>query len=131
MPERLVDTNIVSYILKQHSQLQLYRPHLDGYDLVVSFQTVAELYEGAILARWGSAKWLALESLLATMRTVDTDDTVCEWWAEIRAFRKTQTIPVADCWIAATAVAHGVELVTHNPADFSGIPWLTVITEAP
>ncbi len=33
--------------------------------------------------------------------------------------------------IAATARAFGLELVTHNPADFAGIPGLTVITEVP
>ncbi len=40
-------------------------------------------------------------------------------------------MPVADCWIAATALAFGLELVTHNPADFRGIPGLAVVTEAP
>ena len=38
---------------------------------------------------------------------------------------------VADCWIAATALEHGLELVTHNPRDFAGIPGLIIITEAP
>jgi predicted nucleic acid-binding protein len=38
---------------------------------------------------------------------------------------------VADAWVAATALAHGIELVTHNPVDFQGIPGLVVITEVP
>jgi hypothetical protein len=38
---------------------------------------------------------------------------------------------VADAWIAATALEFRLELVTHNPADFQGIPGLIVITEAP
>lgn len=45
--------------------------------------------------------------------------------------RRAQPMPVADCWIAATALAFGLELVTHNPADFRGIPGLAVVTEAP
>jgi predicted nucleic acid-binding protein len=49
----------------------------------------------------------------------------------VRAVRKPRPIGVADAWIAATALAHGIELVTHNPADFAGIPGLTVVTEAP
>jgi predicted nucleic acid-binding protein len=32
---------------------------------------------------------------------------------------------------AATALAYGLELVTHNPTDFANIPGLVVITEAP
>lgn len=130
MATRLLDTNIVSYMLKRHKLLPKYRSHLDGYDHAVSFQTVGELYEGGTLANWGSARWQELETLLATMTVLESDD-VCAWWAEIRAVRRAQPMPVADCWIAATAVAFGLELVTHNPADFVGIPWLTVITESP
>jgi predicted nucleic acid-binding protein len=35
----------------------------------------------------------------------------------------------ADAWIAATALAFAVPLVTHNPDDFKNVPGLTVITE--
>jgi predicted nucleic acid-binding protein len=38
---------------------------------------------------------------------------------------------VADAWIAATALEYGLELVTHNAADFQAIAGLRVITEAP
>jgi predicted nucleic acid-binding protein len=40
-------------------------------------------------------------------------------------------MPVADAWVAATALAYGLELVTHNPADFAGIPNLVVVSEVP
>ena len=35
----------------------------------------------------------------------------------------------ADAWIAATAIACGAPLLTHNAADYKGIAGLSVITE--
>lgn len=49
----LLDTNIVSYILKGTSQAQLYAKHLSGKRLAISFITVGELWAGAALANWG------------------------------------------------------------------------------
>lgn len=131
MAVRLLDTNIVSYMHKSHLLMAKYRPYLDGYSLAISFQTLAELLEGAASAGWGTGKRRSLSHTLSKLLILDSDTTVCEKWAEIRAVRRAQPIAVADGWIAATAVAYGLELVTHNPADFAGIPWLTVITEAP
>jgi predicted nucleic acid-binding protein len=128
---RLLDTNIVSYILNRHTLATAYQPHLTGYDLAISFQTVAELLEGATLAGWGPVRWGELQALLATLTVLDGTADVAARWAEVRAARKAQPIGVADCWIAATALTYGLELVTHNPADFQGIPGLVVITEAP
>ncbi len=126
MAVRLLDTNIVSFVMKAHPLATTYRPHL-----TVSFQTVAELLEGAALAGWGPAKLGVLTSTLQNLLVLHTDQSVCQKWAEVRAARKARPIGVADAWIAATALAHGVELVTHNPSDFQSIPGLTVITEAP
>jgi predicted nucleic acid-binding protein len=128
---RLLDTNIVSFIMKSHPLLAAYQPHIAGYDWAVSFQTVAELVAGGALAGWGNARWAALDATLATLTVLHSDQTVCERWAEVYVARRAQPIGLADCWIAATALAHGLELVTHNPADFAGIPGLVVITEAP
>jgi predicted nucleic acid-binding protein len=38
---------------------------------------------------------------------------------------------VADAWIAATAMLYGVPLITHNPADYTAVVGLQIITEAP
>ncbi len=131
MAYRLLDTNIVSYMMKSHPLLAVYRPHLVGYDLAVSFQSVAELLAGGVLAGWGQARWADLDAALATLTILHSDEAVCERWAEVWVARRTRPIGIADCWIAATALAHGLELITHNPADFAGIPGLMIITEAP
>jgi tRNA(fMet)-specific endonuclease VapC len=128
---RLLDTNIVSYLMKSHPLAAAYLPHLAGYDRAVSFQTVAELIYGGVAAGWGDARWEDLRSTIATMEIFHTTAETCEWWAWVRAVRHSQPIPIGDCWIAATALEHGLELVTHNPADFAGIPGLVVITEVP
>jgi predicted nucleic acid-binding protein len=128
---RLLDTNIVSFVVRRNSLFIAYRKYFRGFTLAVSFQTVAELLEGAALASWGPAKRARLEMTLNSYIIFQSDDTVCEHWADIRAARRTQPIGVADAWIAATAIAFGLELVTHNPADFRGVPGLAILTEAP
>jgi predicted nucleic acid-binding protein len=128
---RLLDTNIVSFVMRQHSLAARYQPHLTGYTLAISFMSMAEMLEGAMLAGWGTRRMATLKTTLAGLLVLHSDPTVCHHWAEVRAQRRAQPISVADAWIAATALASGVELVTHNPADFQGITGLTVITGAP
>jgi tRNA(fMet)-specific endonuclease VapC len=128
---RLLDTNIVSFLMNNHTLAAVYLRHVSGYDLAISFQTLGELLFGGTLAGWGTIRWLRLQSMLAGYAVLHTTPDVIVRWAEVRALRHAQPIGVADCWIAATALAFGLELVTHNPADFRAIPGLTVVTEAP
>ncbi len=93
--------------------------------------TAAELYEWARRARWGPGRLARLDVTLRGYLVIHSDDALCRQWAEIRYLRAARPIDTADAWIAATALAHGLELVTHNPTDFQGIPGLTIITEAP
>ena len=60
----VLDTNIVSYLLKGHSLAALYRPHLEGKTLAISFMTVGELYEGAYRRDWSSKRLLKLKEEL-------------------------------------------------------------------
>lgn len=131
MAVRLLDTNIVSYLVKRHPLSRTYRPHLVGHTHVISFQTLGELFVWGRSSNWGPAQWADLQATLASLTVLDSESLVCEWWAEVRSVRRSQPIGVADAWIAATALAYGLELVTHNPADFAGIPGLVVVTEAP
>ncbi|MBI3410648.1 MAG: PIN domain-containing protein [Planctomycetes bacterium] len=131
MGTRLLDTNIVSYLFKGHSLAAAYRPHLAGHTMAVCFMTEAELFEGALRARWGSRRWARLEALLSTFLYIPSSPDLSRGWAQVRTERQTQPIGAADAWIAAAALVHGCELVTHNPSDFQGIAGLTVISAAP
>ncbi len=129
MDALLLDTNIVSYLMKGHSLAERYRGHLEGRTLAISFMTVGELYEGAYRQSWGEKKIRALDELIRTYLIIPYTPNVCRVWGDIRCQRRSQTIAVDDAWIAATAVAHDCPLVTHNPDDFSKIDGLKVITE--
>jgi tRNA(fMet)-specific endonuclease VapC len=54
---------------------------------------------------------------------------LCAVWAEVTvaAQARGRRIECADAWIAATALRHGVPLVTHNRSDYAGVPGLKVI----
>lgn len=128
---RLLDTNIVSFIVKRHTLATIYQPHLIGYYLAIAAQTWGELLAWGLDANWGPARWRQLDTVVSPMTMLDATKSVTERWAEVWHVRRSRPIGVADCWIAATALAHNLEFVTHNPTDFAGIPGLTVITEAP
>jgi predicted nucleic acid-binding protein len=128
---RLLDTNIVSFLVKRHPLAARYRPHLTGYTLAVSFMTLGELEEGMLRAGWGPARRARLGTMLRSYVILHSDLALCTRWAEVRVQRRHRPIDSTDAWIAATALTHGLKLITHNPADFRGIPGLTVITEAP
>jgi tRNA(fMet)-specific endonuclease VapC len=124
----ILDTNVVSYFMKGGPLAVAYRELLRGKDLAISFMTVAELYEGAYRAGWNAPKLERLEAVLSGYAVIPSSPTVCRAWARIREQRRSRTISVDDAWIAASALAWSAELATHNPADFTGIPELRVLT---
>ena len=128
----IVDTDVVSFLLKGDTRAQLYRPHLQGKTLALSFMTVAELYQWAYIRNWGDQKLTQLEERMRAYVIVPYDNELCKQWATICVERQRlgRPISVQDAWIAATARRHGCSLVTHNRDDFANITGLTVISEA-
>jgi len=64
MSVRVIDTDVWSYLYKGRDEPKLYEPHLFGNLLVISFQTQAELFRGAIAAGWGARRRDHLNSRL-------------------------------------------------------------------
>jgi predicted nucleic acid-binding protein len=124
----VLDTNIVSYLMKGHTLAAQYRPDLEGKTLAISFMTVGELFEGAYRLNWSATKMDELKERLRSYIVVPYSPRISETWGRVRAERKSRTIAVDDAWIAATAIAHACPLITHNPGDFTGITDLKVIT---
>ena len=125
----VLDTNIVSYIMRGDSRAGFYRRHLEGQRLGISFTTVGELYEGAFRDNWGEEKLAMLAETLRNYIVIPASARIARLWGEVRAVRRRQPISENDAWIAATALAYECPLVTHNAKDFVGIPDLEVITE--
>ncbi|MFZ0960304.1 MAG: type II toxin-antitoxin system VapC family toxin [Terriglobia bacterium] len=130
MNNLLLDTNIVSYLMRNDALARLYRPHLANHSLAISFMTLAELYEGAFRGNWGAEKRRYLDEIQNLFVVIPSDRKLCSRWGEVRSMRSRQPISAEDAWIAATAIEYNCPLVTHNSRDFRGIPGLTIITES-
>lgn len=132
-PGRIVlDTNIVSYIMKGHSLAIKYEKHLQGRLRTVSFITIGELYFGAEKARWGEDRLKVLERLLRNFFVIRYDNRIARCYGRLVAERQRYGNPISsnDAWIAACAVRHEMPLVTHNPRHFEDISGLVIVTES-
>lgn len=129
----VVDTDVVSYLFRGDSRAELYRPHLNGGLLVISFMTVAELDRWVLERNWGESRRQRMEEHLGNFVVYPYNRQMCGKWAEVSdgARRRGRPVGVADAWIAATALLHDMPLVTHNREHFSNIEGLKVISEAP
>ena len=124
----LLDANVVSFLFKRHPLAAGYLPHLRGQAPAVSFMTVAELYVWGHRAHWRPGRFARLEAMLRSYVVLAATPDVCRRWGAVRYERRAQPISVSDAWIAATALHHGMPLITHNPADFTGLAGLSVIS---
>ena len=127
----MLDTNIVSYLLKESDFVRPYLSHLNGKLLFLPFISVGELYLWAESAGWGRKRRSQLEERLRNYVIVPYDHEIARSYARIVAERRRSGRPIGlhDAWIAACAVRHGVPLVTHNAKDFEGIRSLEILTE--
>ncbi|MCD6197249.1 MAG: type II toxin-antitoxin system VapC family toxin [Deltaproteobacteria bacterium] len=127
----ILDTCIVSYLMKGGPLAEAYLPHTQGRLLAISFITVGEMYFGAENRNWGNKKRSVLETTLRNFVVIPYDHEIARCYGRLVAERKHNGKPIApnDAWIAACAVRHAVPLVTHNAKDFMGITALDVITE--
>jgi predicted nucleic acid-binding protein len=128
---RLVDTSVLSLILKRDTRAERYVPHLENRVGVISFITLAELNRWPEERNWGRHRRAELARLLDAYEVSHSDDRLCQTWALLVARLKPtgRVLPFADSWIAATAQCLDLPLVTHNPDDFRGIDGMQVITE--
>lgn len=126
----LIDTNIVSYFFKRDTRATAYEPHLRGKQLSLSLMTVAELYKWPIERNFGEAKRQQLVQYLRNYTVLPYDDALAWAWAELVARTcRARPMSLPDSWIAATAIRHGLPVVTHNRQHFDGVPGLVVISE--
>jgi predicted nucleic acid-binding protein len=99
-------------------------------ELAVSVVTIGELRAGVLVAADADTRDRRLSTLTSAMALdpVPIDLVVSERWAQLRVqLRDTGTrMPVNDSWIAATALALRVPIVTQDD-DYVVLPGLDVL----
>ena len=126
----VVDTDVVSFLFKNHPIGKRYDPELAGRIPLISFMTVAELERWAIQRRWNAQRVQWLYLYLQRFTVVPSSPDLCRQWAEamVAAQAAGRRIESADGWIAATALLYDAPLITHNRSDYLGVPSLIVIS---
>lgn len=99
-------------------------------ELAVSIITIGELRAGVLAASSLEVRDRRLGTLTAALQLepIPIDETVAAHWARLRVLLRDsgQRMPVNDSWIAATALALGVPVVTQDD-DFPDLDELDVV----
>lgn len=91
----------------------------------VSIITIGELRLGILTARDAHTRSARLSTFLnaSELNPLPIDENVAEAWAQLRiTLRGTTTkMSVNDSWIAATAMAHAIPVITQNGGFIEGL----------
>ncbi len=106
--------------------------HADDREIAVSIVTIAELEMGVLAAAEPRIRAARLQTLrdAELLNPLPVDRPVASAFAtlvlEMRVAGRA-SLGVQDAWIAATAIAHGADLLTQD-ADFGTVPGLRIVT---
>jgi predicted nucleic acid-binding protein len=126
----LLDTDVFSYLNKGDSRAELYRPHVKGKTVALSFISVGELYFWTVKRKWSPKNIASLEQRIRASVIVPYDVELCKEFARVKLSLEGRLVPANDLWIATCAIRHSIPLVTHNRKHFEGIPRLNIISVA-
>ena len=128
----LLDTNIISELKKLdsgkiHPQVQRWTYSINLMQTKISVVSITEIRTGILsLARKDQAQAASLDNWFTNRllpayrtRTLSVDTEVALICAQLHIPTKR---PINDAYIAATAIAHNLTLVTCNVRDFQGLP---------
>jgi predicted nucleic acid-binding protein len=128
----LVEANILSELTKRRPNAKVVAwLAANERDFVVDSVILGEIAIGILWLPRGRKRvqlerWF--EAVIDRIDCLPWDATISRRWAQLVASlrKKGQTLPVLDSMIAATALAHGLTLATHNVRDFqkAGVPVL-------
>ena len=124
----VLDTSVVSILMRRGASATYYLERTEGRRAVISFQTLEELWFGAYKRGWGDRQMNALRQSLDLYEVLWPNIDMVYISAHLRSQQEYagRRLNTADSWIAATAIALGCPLASHD-RDFSGIPGLELI----
>jgi tRNA(fMet)-specific endonuclease VapC len=126
----LLDSNLViPYLVDDPATVPLV-DRLAPEGIAISIITYMEVYQGTLRRPDPRIAQEQLERFLAVVPTLPLSPSVARRCAQLREELKWRGRRVRDraldLVIAATALEHGLQLVTHNLADYEDIPELAL-----
>jgi predicted nucleic acid-binding protein len=122
----LVDTSVFMGL----EQARLSDADVPAYG-TVSMITIGELKLGLLATADPTTRARRLRTFQDAMALdpLPIDERVADSWAELRVALRTaaRRLDANDSWIAATAIAHGLPLLTQD-RDYTDVPGLEVVT---
>jgi len=121
----LLDTNVISETRKRHADDGVieFLASTESGSLFISVLTLGELRKGVASRRVvdsvagnALAQWVHTIETEFVTRVLPVDIAVAHLWGELSSRR---SLPVIDTLIAATAIVHGLTLVTRNVRDMA------------
>jgi tRNA(fMet)-specific endonuclease VapC len=123
----LLDTDICSAYLRGngsvHGRVLQY-----GGRLYISAITAGELFAWALRATASPKRWSEMAAFFRDVTTLPVDQDVALKFGELRAWQLDAGVltPDLDLINAATALTHGLTMVTHNTRDYAAVPGLSL-----
>jgi predicted nucleic acid-binding protein len=128
----LLDTNAISDLMRAASRIENWMAGLDQADRVVTCTIVrGEILFGIAKLPAGRRRAELEETghqFLAALRCEPIPEEAADRYATLKLTRQQRglTLDENDLWVAATALALGATLVSHD-SDFAGIEGLSVV----
>lgn len=131
----LLDTHVISELRRPggSAAVRARISEADPDDLYLSVISIGEIGFGIARLSPGKRKrelglWLGQTERHFGDRILPVDRDVAQLWGEVtaRAAKAGRTMHAADGLIAATALHHGLRLMTRNTDDFAGTGVLTI-----
>jgi len=124
----LLDTDICSAYLKGNNAVAT-RFIQYGGRLHVSAVSLGEIFAWALRAKAPPNRMKNLLEMLRLVDLVDVNSDVARRFGETKTHMLDHGLsaPDLDLLNAATALVHDLIMVTHNTADYTNIPGLTVV----
>ena len=121
---RLFDTSAVSNAMRESFQ-ETVNPYMEpAGSVAISFQTLAELMIWTTSPTLPVPYRRQITDFILTAVVLHSNDEVARHFAEIVRRRRNAGRPenVKDAWIAATALAYNLPLITFDRRGFNDIP---------
>ncbi len=126
----LLDTNAcIRFLRDARSNVAQRLAQVPYHEVVLCSIVKAELYYGVQRSAQPGHSLQTLTAFTEHFVSLPFDDQAAEIYGRLRAHLAQQGMLIGpnDMFIAATALAHQVTLVTHNTREFSRVPGLSIV----